>query len=91
MLSETKSDKIVTCIVTKYGDHSITLRLTNSSISPPKINILGKTKSDKIVTRIVTKYGDHFIPLILTNFSNIPKMFTRMGDNHAENSLENVL
>ena len=91
MLSETKSDKIVTCIVTKYGDYSITLRLTNSSISPPKINILGKTKSDKIVTRIVTKYGDHFIPLILTNFSNIPKMFTRMGDNHAENSLENVL
>ena len=88
MLSETKSDKIVTCIVTKYGDHSITLRLTNSSISPPKIT---KTKSDKIVTRIVTKYGDHFIPLILTNFSNIPKMFTRMGDNHAENSLENVL
>ena len=33
---ETKSDKIVTWIFTKYGDHTITLIITNSGRSPQK-------------------------------------------------------
>ena len=34
--SETKSDRIVTWIFTKYGDHTITLIITNSGRSPQK-------------------------------------------------------
>ena len=36
ILGETHSDKIATCIVTKRGDHIITLIVTNSGRSPKK-------------------------------------------------------
>ena len=72
-MGEAKNDIIVTQIVTKYGDNSITLIITNSSSFPKKITFWGETKSDTIVTQIFTKCGDNFITLILTYSGISPK------------------
>ena len=53
-LGETNSDKIVTCIVTKRGDHTITLIVTNSGRSP--------NKSPYGVKQKVTKLSHEFSP-----------------------------
>ena len=53
-LGETNSDKIVTCIVTKRGDHTITLIVTNSGRSPKK--------SPYGVKQKVTKLSHEFSP-----------------------------
>ena len=44
---EIKSDKIVTWIFTKYGDHTITLNITNSGRSPHKSPYWVKKKVNK--------------------------------------------
>ena len=54
ILGETNSDKIVTCIVTKRGDHTITLIVTNSGWSP-KTSPYG-------VKQKVTKLSHEFSP-----------------------------
>ena len=71
-LGETKSDKIVTQIVTKYGDfyHLDSHQFWQIT---QKFTILGETKSDEIVTQIVTKCGDLFITSILTISGRSPK------------------
>ena len=73
IMGDIKSDKIVTRIVTKFGDIFVTLTLTILGSSPKKITILGETISDKIVTQSVTKFGDNFVTSILTNSGNSPK------------------
>ena len=79
---ETKSDKIVTWIFTKYGDHTITLIITSSGRSPYHHN--GWNKKWQNRHKNCHQIWWHFRHLNSHHFRQFPKKITILGETMSD-------
>ena len=90
IMSDIKSDKIFTRIVTKFGDIFVTSILTISGSSPKNHHIGWNNKWQNRHPKCHQIWWQ-FCHLNSHQFGQFTEIFTRMGDNPAENPIENVL
>ena len=90
IIGEIKSDKIVTRFVNKFGDIFVTLILTISGSSPKNHHIGWNNKWQNRHPKCHQIWWQ-FRHLNSHQFRQFTEIFTRMGDNPAENPIENVL